>query len=466
MAQVEKQLKASQKFLKGLKGLPNFASVRERQLQQVFTALDKSPLFGTEKASEIFDLLDEGIWDEEAIVAIKEKVANKSEEGLFKERRGMQNFSRIAEFLPPSVWNGIQTTQSVERRVELLTRFMASLGLRCPSEPTLAAITTLTGCLFGAPAGLTDDGKLDMLQANKPRVRKWLNQERPPAEYLLELPATWQELPEEVLANVYSAEDVPKLPVGIDLSSINNSVRSFPLRRSRIMVPQNASAASADPMLAVGRLLAGVLQGPARSFGNEAVNGVTVLPAHSQGNQSQGQLALQDLPRDREVSQDVSKVSTGPPAAGSEIQDALAAASTTAQQNLGNKRMLPAGSVQAGQSGQQLTEHLDALRDGLRAESAEEGKGAFKRPSMKRPAAASKAKPSSKPAGGMKRPAQKKQVSKETKKSAAAASKQDDRARLLASIPMALKERYRKGCATCRYRAYCCNSCWRKRGFS
>ena len=125
MAQVEKQLKASQKFLTGLKGLPNFASVRERQLQQVCIALDKSPLFGTEKASEIFDLLDEGIWDEEAIVAIKEKVANKSEGGLFKERRGMQNFSRIAEFLPPSVWNGLQTTQSVERRVELLTRFMA-----------------------------------------------------------------------------------------------------------------------------------------------------------------------------------------------------------------------------------------------------------------------------------------------------------------------------------------------------
>ena len=218
-----------------------------------------------------------------------------------------------------------------------------------------------------------------MLQANKPRVRKWLNQERPPAEYLLELPATWQEMPAEVLANVYSAEDVPKLPVGIDVSSINNSVRIFPLRRSRIMVPQNASAASADPMLAVGRLLAGVLQGPARSFGNEAANVVTVLPAHSQGNQRPGQLALQDLPKDREVSQDVSKVSTGPAAAGAQMQDALAAASTTAQENLANKRV-PAGSAQAGQSGQQLTEHLDALRDGLRAEAPEESKGALKRP--------------------------------------------------------------------------------------
>ena len=248
MAQVEKQLKASQKFLTGLKGLPNFASVRDRQLQQVFSALDKSALFGTEKASEIFDLLDDSIWDEESILAIKEKVANKSEEGLFKERRGMQNFSRIAEFLPSSVWNGLQTSQSVERRVELLTRFMASLGLRCPSEPTIAAITTLAGCIFGAPSGLTEDGKLDMLQAHKPRIRKWLNQEeKPPAEYLLELPACWQDLPQDVLANVYSAEDVPKVPAGMDLSSINNSVRSFPLRRSRSMVPQNVSSASTDP---------------------------------------------------------------------------------------------------------------------------------------------------------------------------------------------------------------------------
>lgn len=218
MAQVEKQLKASQNFLTGLKGLPNFPPLRQKQLQQVFSALDKSPNFGTEKASEIFDLLDEGIWDEEAIVAIKEKVANKSEEGLWKERRGMQNFARIVEFLPTSLWNGLQTSQSVERRVELLTRFMASLGLRCPSEPTLAVIMTVAGCLFGMNAGLTEEGKLDLLQVYKPRIRKWLNQERPPVEYMLELPPRWQDLPQEVQEKVYAADDFPKLPAGIDLS--------------------------------------------------------------------------------------------------------------------------------------------------------------------------------------------------------------------------------------------------------
>ena len=227
MAQVEKQLKASQKFLTGLKGLPNFPPLRQKQLQQVFSALDKSPNFGTEKASEIFDLLDEGIWDEEAIVAIKEKVANKTEEGLWKERRGMQNFARIVEFLPTSLWNGLQTSQSVERRVELLTRFMASLGLRCPSEPTLAVIMTVAGCLFGMNAGLTEEGKLDLLQVYKPRIRKWLNQERPPVEYMLELPPRWQDLPQEVQEKVYAADDFPKLPAGIDLSTIDFAVRSF-----------------------------------------------------------------------------------------------------------------------------------------------------------------------------------------------------------------------------------------------
>ena len=218
-------------------------------------------------------------------------------------------------------------------------------------------------------------------------------------------------------------------------------------------------------MLAVGRLLAGVLQGPVRSLPNEGATGLTLLAPQSQGCQSQGQLALLDLPKDKEVSADVSKAATCPAAAGTQIQDVLVAASTEAQENLGNKRA-PAGSVQAGQSSQQLTEHLDALRDGLRGEASEDSKGPCKRPSMKRPASTSKAKAASKPAGVMKRPGLNKKAAKETKKSAAAASKQGDRARLLASIPAALKERYRQGCGTCRYRAYCCNSCWRKRGFS
>ena len=462
MAQVEKQLKASQKFLTGLKGLPNFPPLRQKQLQQVFSALDKSPNFGTEKASEIFDLLDEGIWDEEAIVAIKEKVANKSEEGLWKERRGMQNFARIVEFLPTSLWNGLQTSQSVERRVELLTRFMASLGLRCPSEPTLAVIMTVAGCLFGMNAGLTEEGKLDLLQVYKPRIRKWLNQERPLVEYMLELPPRWQDLPQEVQEKVYAADDFPKLPAGIDLSTIDFAVRSYPLRRSRSIAPPPvaASSSSADPLLAVGRLIAGVLQGPERSLSNVGA----AVPAQSQTSQNQGHLALMDLPKDKEVSADVSKPFNLPAAAGGQMQEALVAASTEAETNLANKRVA-AANAQTAEAGQTLTEHLDALRDGLRAESSADDKVA-KRPAMKRPAAASESKSSSNPACVMKRPAQKKPVAKQTKKTSAADSKKADRARLLASIPQALKQRYRNCCATCRFRPYCCNSCWRKRGFS
>eukprot|EP00434_Breviolum_minutum_P044275 symbB.v1.2.039530.t1/scaffold6629.1/size22631/1 len=257
-----------QKFLCGLKELPTFPTLRQKQLQQVLTVLDKSPNFGTEKAAEILDILDEGIWDEEAIKTIKEKVANASEEGVLKERRGMQNFSPIVEFLPLSVWNGLQTSPSVERRVELVTRFMASLSLRCPSEPTLAAIMTLGGCLFGMNAGLTEEGKLDLLQVYKPRIRKWLSQESPPAEYLLELPARWQDLPQEILEKAYSAEDVPKLPAGMELPTIDLAVRSFPLRKSRTLAPPPPPASSADSLLAVGRLLVGALQGPERSLYN------------------------------------------------------------------------------------------------------------------------------------------------------------------------------------------------------
>ena len=193
MAQLEKQVKASQKFLLGLLALPNFKTARERQLNQILALLEKCPAYSAEKAGEILDLLDPSIWDDQILGELKDKIASKTDDGM-KERRGMQNFTRLHEFIPSEVWTQLQTTSSLDKRVEVITRCAANLGLRCPSEGTLAVMLTLSACLFWQ-GSYSEQEKYDLLQRFKPKIKKWLQQEPSPELYMLELPGTWQDFP-------------------------------------------------------------------------------------------------------------------------------------------------------------------------------------------------------------------------------------------------------------------------------
>ena len=241
MAQLEKQIKASQKFLCGLLGLPNFGTVRERQLSQILVVLEKSPASGTEKAGEILDLLDSRIWGDQILGELKEKIAAKTDDGI-KERRGMQNFTRLHEFMPSAVWTQLQTTSSVDKRVEAITRFAASLGLRCPSEGTLALLLTLSLCLFWQRS-CSEQEKYDLLQRFKPKIKKWLQQEPEPTVYMLELPGTWQDFSVALKEKLFPAGKEPHVPEGLDLSEVEQIVRTFPLRKNQdIRFQHNQSA--------------------------------------------------------------------------------------------------------------------------------------------------------------------------------------------------------------------------------
>ena len=89
-------------------------------------------------------------------------------------------------------------------------------------------------------------------------------------------------------------------------------------------------------------------------------------------------------------------------------------------------------------------------KDMKEVKKAASQKGKKKTAGLKKPAAAKAA--ASCRRKGMKRPA--------------ASSQTDDyRQRLLATVPRALLEKFAKGCSACRYRPYCCNSCWHKRRF-
>ena len=482
MAQVEKQIKSSQKFLLGLLRLPNFTAVRERQLSQILVVVEKSPAYSTEKAGEILDLLDSSIWDDQILGELKEKIASKTDDGL-KERRGMQNFTSLHEFMPSEVWTQLQSTSSLDKRVEAITRFAATLGLRCPSESTLAVMLTLSACLFWQ-GHFSEQEKYDLLQRYKPKIKKWLQQEPMPEVYLLELPGTWQDFPAGMKEKLFPAGKEPKVPEGLDVSEVDKIVRTFRLRKTKTgdfttnqpQAQMQDMGSGMNNMLALGSFVAGLIQRPtglgdvqistgsstqcvAASSALQLCAPVTRPEGRSEvlGTEACGPKSIQNTVEACGQPSDSAKAE-----ACGQTQLALTAAAQALEDKVPKKKRPNVSTIQ---------EQLVSLQEGLRSEGTKDKAVVRKKPAFKRPAAAvvKEAKTGPKQsAATLKRPAGNCGTSSGQKAGKAAstcASKEERRKLLLAQVPSKLKARYKDGCATCRYRPGCCDSCWRKRGF-
>ena len=96
MAQIIRQLQATQKFLAGLKQLPTFKEVRDKQLVQLKAVIAKSVGLSTEKVAGIISTFDESLWEESSLLSLKQLLAEKIEEEEPKERRAMQGLHCFA----------------------------------------------------------------------------------------------------------------------------------------------------------------------------------------------------------------------------------------------------------------------------------------------------------------------------------------------------------------------------------
>ena len=127
---------------------------------------------------------------------------------------------------------------------------------------------------------------------------------------------------------------------------------------------------------------------------------------------------------------------------------------------------------QAAASGKAAAPGLDEAFQALVPRSSQIGASAKKRP------AAAKGGPVKRPAAGsgvLRRPAAAELSAARASASADSvlrrpaaagpAAAAETREELLARVPQEMKDRFAKGCSTCRWRPLCCVSCWRKRGF-
>ena len=490
MALIARQLHATQKFLLGLKKLPTFSEVRDKQLVQLKALVAKSEGLSTEKVADIISALDESLWEESSLLSLKQSLAEKIEDEEPKERRSMQDYTALPMYLDEHWWNVIEKTSSEVTILEQLTKHAGNLGLRCPTEQTMAMLCVLAGCLFRG-AERSDQTKFEKLAIFKPKVKKWLQNLGRPSEYVTHLPLATAEFPEALLRAAYPAGFVAYFPSGVTVEGIMNLVKTYPLRKTNVAAQSSGSSVMSAETLpggsgfhAMGQFLAGMLQGQASGAGpaqqahqREKAAEDKALTCATGSVKPTTVLALTDGTIDQDGKESLQDLKT-------EAQEALSKRHSALEEPKPVSAQLNA--LRAGLYGEddEGTDPDDSLKRPARARGRGRGRGRGRStcgrgrgragrgrgrgsaqelaPStdvLKRPDAAKE-----RSQGVAKEAASKKRPAAETV-STGGLSKQERRKALLAKIPIALKKKFKDGCATCRYTPLCCPSCWSKRGY-
>lgn len=436
MAQAfEKQLIAGQKFLAGLKALPSFSELKEKQFLHLLSRLGKIKLT-TEQVAKIFSVFDEDLWGDKCD-ELKSAMANSNTVDAKLPRKQTQDFLALLNYIPISLWESLEKD---DRMVALqkLVHHSIKLGLQHPNENTQGLILA---CVFDRAGQLMEAQRWKITEQYKATMKRFFDKAPDPPAYLLVLPSDAKEIPKILWDRAFYQDEGPiTVPRASSLVELG---KSWPMRTTH----SSAASARADgrvdnekyvtkeQLFAFGSMMFGTAR---REESNTSLTGLQILKPNaptSVASAASPILAITDQPADRNGSDKA------------ELHESQAAAPASA----------PAVAPQAADS---VQSSLDALRASCRQK--QDNKAAAK--PLKKPYAAKK-KPAAKV---LKRPSSK----KDQRQGASAASapvpmsKRDARRQsILALVPSALKTKYRHGCATCYWRAYCTPSCWQKRGY-
>eukprot|EP00438_Fugacium_kawagutii_P010140 Skav224273 [mRNA] locus=scaffold217:45328:46902:+ [translate_table: standard] len=386
---MERQIRASQRFLTGLRALARFDEIRAQQFDAVLATISRAGLVSAQVGAETLEAMDHTLWTPVQVQAMQEAVSEKMQ-GEQRERRPLQDFTQLPGFLDASMWTRLQSCSSVEQKVQSLTHLCGKLGLRCATEGTYAAIVWLAA--FAFPSGEQD--QFQCLQKHKPWMKKYLQGLPELSVYPVFLPADTASLLPAVMSAAYpEGFQPPSLPAGLDILEIENYIRLFPLRKTNLHVvrsestvwkPDSVGSVVPQLMEGFGKIVNGLARGrgsPAKGQSESLARSAQVVAAP---------LALMDKPSGPETAQ----------AAGVSTAAVMSADVTPGDTT---------GAACAAEEPDSLTSELDALRKdcGQPTHETEETSGAtddeppvYRRPSkrvrgksagvtsMKRPAAA------------------------------------------------------------------------------
>lgn len=256
-AAFEKHLVAAQRFLAGLTTLPTYADASARQLTKLTKSLEKISEFSTKQSADILAALDVTLWDESSLAAIRARVAERTdvaEPETVSGRRQNQDFLSLPQFIPEWLWRETLDAKCDPAVVlEKLCCHAFNLGLRLPSEPTLALLCALA--YQREVMAMSGNAKHRLVETKKPIIRKWLQGQKP-AVYLDALPGNWDSIPEELRRKAFPSgqQPLPPPPSHLDFYRL---ATTWPVRTSNRLAADGAlqiSSAAGPDVGALGRM--------------------------------------------------------------------------------------------------------------------------------------------------------------------------------------------------------------------
>ena len=455
--QLERQLKASQNFLAGVRTLPNYPEILIKQHGELSRVLAKVDTLSTEVAGRVLSSLDMELWGEYAD-SVKQDIAARAGKDEANNRRSNQDYMALVHYLPAWLVARLESDRNRAQVLELLCCHLVKLGLRHPTEKTCGLILALAFDFHGVAF---EADKWQYTVMHKVTVQKLLSKPEP-SVYLDVLPADVNQCPRALFASACPDGQQPQaLQFAAELVIRG---RTWPIRTSHRVASQTSKPAGSNTVdyFAVGQMAAGFMSGGAH-MGHRMPSPVpSVAPPLGKPNKL---LALEDG--------QVDDVATSVPVPEMSQQPVPCTVKTVADEGPANVTSTLAAlkgvvNSQAGIGQRALKKPASALQTKVKEDKLEKDRKNSNK-TMKKPAASVVEKPrkvaaSSKAAA--KRPAASSKVGKKsTKKSDQREKKASDRLRLLATLPPKVRRQFKDGCSRCRCRMECTLSCWRQRGF-
>ena len=141
MAQIENRTVAAQTFLSGLRALPNFEDLRQKQYDLLLTLI-RSKVIVFEQVNSILAKLSEDIWGKDLPLGLKQaltdQVITAQERNVFRGKQ--QDYRALPHYLNQHWFEVLGKASTKTHAVEFLVALAIKLGLRRPTEPTFATL--------------------------------------------------------------------------------------------------------------------------------------------------------------------------------------------------------------------------------------------------------------------------------------------------------------------------------------
>ena len=247
MSAVLKQLEASQSFLTQVRALQNYNQLQQRQFVVLKSLVAKTSSVTAAEATRIYDAMDREIWTEEQLQELLSAVAALPPGD--KAGKKLQDFSAFPNFLTQTQWTELEGCETTDQAAVKVLRYLANLGLRHPSEPTLGNVSIFSYLVLSMEVPPAETFQTE-IESFKPAARRLLLAYGEPSFHLQELPEQAGALPLQVARAVYVTEG----PVcgKVSLQQLLFAAGKKPLRKSSSQIRKpNALGTLVDALMQV-----------------------------------------------------------------------------------------------------------------------------------------------------------------------------------------------------------------------